>query len=142
MQTGKRPQSILKRDWYPTLLRRFLTSRTRKIKEATQLGNENDIARTYRRDSTTKKKRTSKDREGGQDGKDRVCTTTQICSRIHIQKTACHLTACVTCAGAEGGTPSTEKKAKARKPPENAQTPQRQVHAVLGGAYVTRDIIA
>jgi hypothetical protein len=34
--------------------------------------------------------------------------------------------------GGDGGTPSTEKKAEARKMLENAQTPQRRVHALLG----------
>ena len=42
-------------------------------------------------------------------------------------------TACVTSAGADGGTPSDEKKAEAEKTPKNAQSPQRRVHAVLGG---------
>ena len=42
-------------------------------------------------------------------------------------------TVCVTCAGADGGTPSNERKAEVWKMPENAQTPQRQVHALLGG---------
>src|SRR5512138_979417 len=41
-------------------------------------------------------------------------------------------TACVTCAGADGGTPSTEKKAEARNSLKTAQTPQRRVHALLG----------
>jgi len=41
-------------------------------------------------------------------------------------------TVCVTCAGADGGTPSNEKKAEAEKTLENAQTPQRRVHALLG----------
>jgi hypothetical protein len=40
-------------------------------------------------------------------------------------------TVCVTCAGVDGGTPSNEKKAEAKKMPENAQTPQRQVHVLL-----------
>jgi len=34
--------------------------------------------------------------------------------------------------GGDGGTPSTEKKAEAEKTLENAQTPQRRVHALLG----------
>ena len=42
-------------------------------------------------------------------------------------------TACVTRAGADGDTPSERKKAEAWKLPKNAQTPQRRVHAVLGG---------
>jgi len=44
----------------------------------------------------------------------------------------CWLTACVTRAGADGRTLSDEKKAEAEKMPENAQTPQRRVHALLG----------
>jgi hypothetical protein len=36
--------------------------------------------------------------------------------------------------GGETAKPSTEKKAEARKMLENAATPQRRVHAVLGGS--------
>ncbi len=46
------------------------------------------------------------------------------------------LTGCVTRAGADGGTPSNGKKAEAKKRPENAQTPQRRVHAVLGAFII------
>ncbi len=44
----------------------------------------------------------------------------------------CGLTARVTCAGVDGGTPSERKKLRRRNCPKNAQSPQRQVHAVLG----------
>ncbi|HEY9760070.1 MAG TPA: hypothetical protein V6C97_33245 [Oculatellaceae cyanobacterium] len=36
--------------------------------------------------------------------------------------------------GGETAKPSTEKKVEAKKLPENAQTPQRRVHALLGAA--------
>jgi hypothetical protein len=49
--------------------------------------------------------------------------------KYFLQKTifdGSRLTARVTCAGADGGTPSNEKKAEAWQMPKNAQTPQRQ----------------
>jgi hypothetical protein len=44
--------------------------------------------------------------------------TCLLCRPTHFKKRACRPTACVTCAGAGGGTPSNEKKAEAEKMPE------------------------
>jgi hypothetical protein len=44
------------------------------------------------------------------------------------------LTVCVSGAGADGGTPSKRKRPRRRKMLENAQNPQRPLHAVLGGS--------
>ncbi len=48
------------------------------------------------------------------------------------------LTVCVTCAGAGTAKPSTEKKLRRGSGLKNAQTPQRQVHAVLGAILDSR----
>jgi hypothetical protein len=46
--------------------------------------------------------------------------------------------ACVTGAGADGVPPSDLKQAEACETLENAQSPQRRVHALLGGTPLTK----